>query len=102
MTAPRLPLLIAACASAGALALAGCEAEFSAGETLNTDKAEREIAKGIRKQTGVTATVSCPDDVKVEQGATFTCQAKPKNGGQPGVVTVRQTDDEGNISWRLK
>lgn len=97
----RLPL-IAACAAAAAFAVAGCEGSVSVGNNLDTDKAEREITKGIEEQTGVKSTVACPDDVEIKQGDTFECTATPEGGGEPGTVTVTQKDDEGNISWSLK
>lgn len=93
----RTPLaVLAAIALAGAV-FAGCGTE-----TLNTDKAETEIAKGIEQQTGVKASVDCPDDVEIKKDDTFTCTAKPEGGGESGTVTVTQKDDEGNISWELK
>jgi hypothetical protein len=93
----RTPLAIIA-----ALALAGAGVAGCGTETLNTDKAETEIAKGIEQQTGVKASVDCPDDIEIKKDDTFTCTAKPEDGGESGTVTVTQKDDEGNISWELK
>lgn len=91
-----------AAALLAAAALAGCDASFSlGGDKLDTDKAEREITKGIKDQTGVDAAVVCPEDVDLEAGATFICTATPKTGGRSANVLVTQKDDQGNVSWKL-
>lgn len=99
---PHARFALVLLAAVAAIALPGCEASFSiGGKTLNTDKAEAEIAKGIKQQTGVDATVVCPDDVKIKKDDTFNCTATPKGGGKSAIVGVTQTDDEGNIHWEL-
>jgi hypothetical protein len=70
-------------------------------QKLNTNKAESAIAQGITQQTGAQGvTVTCPDDVKVQAGNQFYCQAKAADGRQ-GRVRVTQKDDKGNINWKL-
>lgn len=85
-----------------ALALAALVGLAACGEqTLDTDRAESEIARGISQQTGAKGvTVQCPDNVKIEAGQEFECQARASNG-QRAPVKVRQKDDEGNLSWQL-
>ena len=68
---------------------------------LDTDKAEPAIRAGITRQTGVRIdSVHCPDDVEVQRGGRFRCEAVAADG-QRAAVEVTQRDDEGNISWRL-
>ena len=77
-------------ALAVAAAVAGCG-------SLNTGKAESEIAKAIQSQVGVTvASVDCPKDVKPKAGAVFTCTATGKDG-TAAEITVTQKDDKGNV-----
>ncbi|MFD2091514.1 DUF4333 domain-containing protein [Blastococcus deserti] len=63
---------------------------------LKTADAERQIAQLTEQQAGIAPTdVSCPADIEVEAGATFTCTALLAE--QPISFTVTQTDDEGNV-----
>jgi Domain of unknown function (DUF4333) len=83
------------------LGLAGCSFSASVG-SVDTQKAQTEIAKGIQEQTGATGVqVKCPDDVPLQQGGTFTCTATASNG-ESATVSVTQTDDQGGISWKLQ
>ena len=77
--------------------LAGC------GETtIDADKLEGEIAQGVEEQTGTrNVSVDCPDDVKAEKGGTFECEVTAP-GGVKANAPVTQTDDDGNVEWRLK
>jgi hypothetical protein len=96
-TARRVAAL--ACAPAILLALPGCS--FSTGsDSLDTDKLEREVVKGIKEQLNIDATVTCPDDVKAEAGDVFTCEARSSDG-TTATVTVTQKDDDGNVDWRI-
>ncbi|MGY1808018.1 DUF4333 domain-containing protein [Blastococcus sp. SYSU D00669] len=62
--------------------------------------AERQLTAFTEEQAGVTpADVSCPTDVELEAGATFSCSASLE--GQPITYTVTQTDDEGNAEFAL-
>ena len=73
-----------------ALALAGCG-------SLNTSKAEDEIASLIESQVGVTvASVDCPNDVKPKAGDVFTCTATGRDGTK-ATITVTQKDGKGNV-----
>ena len=78
-----------------ALVLTACGSKV-----INTDKAETEIAKGLKQQLHLKGvTVKCPDDVKAKKGDTFNCTAKA--GKQTARIAVVQQDDNGRISWRL-
>jgi hypothetical protein len=63
---------------------------------LDTAEAQRQIARLTEQQVGVAATgVSCPVDVEVATGTTFSCTGKVD--GQAVSFTVRETDDKGNV-----
>lgn len=87
MLAPVLPLAAAA---------AGCGTS-----TLNTDEAEKQIASGIEKQTGVKLRkVDCPSDVEAKKGKTFHCTLVAPNGSKVGLTAV-QTSDDGKFVFRV-
>jgi outer membrane murein-binding lipoprotein Lpp len=76
-------------------ALAGCSS------TIDSDKAESEIQKGIERQSSgqiPVKAVDCPDDVEAKKGDTFQCTVTGDNG-KTGPVTVVQKDDEGNVTY---
>lgn len=68
-------------------------------DTLDLDRAEDEITASLQTEhAGVSVErVSCPDDVKVEAGAEFTCTTNV--AGQPLDIVVTQEDDEGNVRF---
>ena len=80
-----------------AVALSACSGST---KTLNTKRAETEIAKGIQQQTGAVVRVVCPKDVKIKSGRTFNCRAVPENQG-PLTVVVTMTDTKGNVRWKV-
>jgi len=64
--------------------------------TLNTTEAERELARVTEEQAGVAPTdISCPEDIKAQAGATFSCSASLED--QPITFTVTRTDGDGNV-----
>lgn len=65
---------------------------------LNTKAAERIVQRQLRGNTRG-ATVSCPQIVIVKQGARFECQAR--SGSSTKTVFARQTDSEGNFTYRI-
>ena len=68
---------------------------------IDTNKAERSIKAGLQNKAsnGLTiASVTCPKDVAVKKGATFTCAVKGSNG-RTAKVTVVQHDDKGNVTY---
>jgi hypothetical protein len=87
-------------ATIAGILMMGCSAEFSAGRTLDTQELEGEIATGLSEQTGITATIECPEDVPLEQGNEFECTAQAEDG-TTAQIAVTQNDNEGNVSWRL-
>lgn len=85
-------VLVLVCIAAAAT---GCS------KTLKIDDLETEIASQIDTQLGTEGnTVSCPDDVKAESGATFECTATLSTG-DAATVEVKQTDGDGNVTWTL-
>ena len=73
-----------------ALAAAGCG-------SLDTGKAEKQIAQIIESQVGVTvSSVDCPENVKPQAGNVFTCTATAPDG-TAAEITVAQRDDKGNV-----
>ncbi|WP_421735747.1 DUF2510 domain-containing protein [Cellulomonas sp.] len=60
---------------------------------------ETEIAAGIAAQTGIAATVQCPDQLVTGAATTFQCVAVDP-AGVPTTVTV-QTDATGAWTWQL-
>jgi hypothetical protein len=65
---------------------------------LDTVKLESGVASELGTQLGGTWTVSCPSDVAIEKGGTFTCDATSADG-QSSTINVTQTDDQGNVTW---
>jgi hypothetical protein len=73
-----------------ALALTAC-----GDKELDATKSERFIRGVVVRQIGVQVrSVRCPDGVKAQQGATFTCVVTGRDGSK-GNVNVRQTAGEG-------
>lgn len=65
--------------------------------SLVTDDVEREIVRITQEQVGVApAAVTCPDDIPVAVGSTTTCTGAVE--AQPVTYTVRQDDDQGNLT----
>lgn len=70
--------------------------------TLNSEKLEAEIQKGIKEQTKTEVkSVSCPKQIKVDKGKKFECTAEAEDGTK-ATVTVTQEDDKGNVKWNLE
>jgi hypothetical protein len=74
----------------------------SCGEpTLDTESAEAQLLTRLRKADGpAIASVSCPDEVVVEQGARFSCTAT-EEGGTTWTVEVVQLNDRGRLDYRI-
>lgn len=91
----RVGLLLAAVLAL--VTLAGCGTE-----TLDADKGESAIKSVIEQQTGAdVSSVDCPDDVKVEKGKSFTCEATGADGTK-ATVDVVQTNDKGDIDIHVR
>lgn len=81
----------------GALAAVGC-----GDDNVDASKAESGI-EGSSLSTSTTdiTSASCPDDVKKENGKTFTCDVKLSGGGK-AEVTVTQTSNHNTFSYAYK
>jgi Domain of unknown function (DUF4333) len=77
---------------------AGCSFQASCGgKTLNMDNAKKFVGSSLAREVGQEPTeVTCPDSVKMEKGKSFDCTAK--FGGPTATVTMRQDDEEGNVT----
>lgn len=79
-----------------AAAAAGCGTT-----TLDTNGAEKQIAAGIEKQTGVKLRkVECPSDIEAKKGKTFHCTLTAPNGQKIGLTAV-QTSDDGRFRYTV-
>ena len=88
----RIPLVLAAFLSL--LALVACGSE-----TIDNADLESQLAEQLSADAGVdpeAVSVSCPEDVEVEEGAEFECELTAPNGDEV-TVEVRLTDDEGGF-----
>jgi hypothetical protein len=66
---------------------------------LDTGAIETHVAASLSQRFGSSFAVTCPDNVALESGATFTCDANADDG--TGLtVEVHQDDDQGNVTWR--
>jgi Domain of unknown function (DUF4333) len=80
-----------------------CLAAFAGGcsKTLDSTGVESQVKAAIEGRLGQTGmTVDCPDDIEVKAGATFTCTATGPSGAT-ATVEVTQTDDKGNLTWKI-
>jgi hypothetical protein len=81
------PVLLAVPVAGASLALAGCSSVLN-----NPDKV---VAKIILENTGVkVSSVTCPSDIPLKKGHTFTCTVKVN--GQAHTVTVDETSTTGS------
>jgi len=80
-------------------ASAGCSVSIG-GSSIDTDKLEETIADAEEETRDFRPEVVCPDDVDAEEGDEFTCTATAPDGTSAEIL-VTQTDDEGNVRWRL-
>jgi hypothetical protein len=70
-----------------AVLAAGCGSSGS--KTVDDAQVEKGIEQGVSTSSAKVTKASCPNDVKVERGATFTCGVTFDNGAT-GKVTVTQ------------
>ena len=66
-------------------------------KTLDKNGLEVQLATELQ-QNGPALTVHCPDGVKAQAGAVFTCTATEPSGSS-FQISVTQTDDKGNVTW---
>ena len=82
----------------GLLATAGCGGD----DTVDSSKAEEGIESSpLSTSTTEITSASCPDDVKKEEGKTFTCDVKLSGGGK-AQVTVTQASDRNTFTYTFK
>ena len=67
--------------------------------TFNQAGMQATIAKGIKAQSGVTTTVSCPQDPPMNPGSKFECIATAADGSNTA-VTVTVQDRSGDVIWQ--
>ena len=79
-----------------ALATVGCGSD-----TIDAAEVEEGIETSLSSATASVSSVSCPDDVEKEEGATFTCGAKLEGGGK-AKVKVTQTSKGGDFTYSFK
>jgi hypothetical protein len=79
-----------------AFAVLGCGSD-----TIDTDQVESGIEESLSGATASVSSVSCPNDVEKEEGATFTCDAKLDGGGR-AKVKVTQTSNGGDFTYSFK
>ena len=81
-------------ALAASLVLAACGTE-----TLDNADLESQLTEQLSADAGVDpaqVSVSCPEDVEIEQGGEFECTLTAPDGDEVR-VEVTMTDDEGNV-----
>jgi len=78
------------------LATVGCGSD-----TIDATKVEAGIEESLSTATASVSSVSCPEDVEKEEGATFTCDAKREGGGH-AKVKVTQTSKGGDFTYAFK
>jgi xanthosine utilization system XapX-like protein len=71
-----------------------------AGDHLDTAAVEQQVAASLTGELGVTVTVTCPSRIPLEAGRTDECTASADDG-RTATVLVSQTDDRGDVVWRL-
>jgi hypothetical protein len=72
-------------------------------KTIDSADLESDLASQITGQAQVaedTVEVSCPEDVEVEAGKIFECEATVE--GDTTTIEVRLTDDDGGYQARVK
>jgi hypothetical protein len=79
-----------------ALATAGCGSD-----TIDAAEVEAGIEQSLSSATAPVSSVSCPNDVEKDEGATFTCDAKLEGGGK-AKVKVTQTSKGGDFTYTFK
>ena len=85
---------VAALSFAAAL-LAAC----SSGSVIDSNHLEQVVEDGLTTN-GITATVTCPDNVPIQQGGTFDCQAVTPDGISLTIL-ITMTDSAGTVNWQV-
>ena len=83
------------------VALGACSASVSVGgsNTLDTAKLKKAIRTEVDDKLPIRiGQVTCPEDVKVDEGDIFSCEVAIDDDSLE--IEVEQTDDEGNVDFR--
>ncbi len=83
-----------------AAVLGACSGSVSIGssDTLDTAKLEKAIRKEVDDKLPIRiGAVTCPDDIKIDEGEIFSCQVVIDD--QELEIEVEQTDDAGNVDF---
>jgi Domain of unknown function (DUF4333) len=73
------------------------------GKTIDSADLESDLAAQVAQRADVAedaVDVSCPDDVEVEAGKVFDCEATLE--GDTATIEVELTDDDGHYEARVK
>jgi hypothetical protein len=97
--APRYGTAFASVLAAAAL-VAAC-GDDDKGPTVDANEVEQGIKQDLSSSTTEIKSVSCPDDVKSETGAKFTCSAKFDGGGS-AKVSVTETRAPNQFAYSFK
>ncbi len=81
-----------------ALVVGGC----SVGKTIDANKAEKEISKGLEKQVPgkKVKSISCPDNVDAKKDVTASCDIALESG-EKGKINMRVLNEDGDIRWSV-
>ena len=66
--------------------------------TVNTEQVEKGIESSLSTSSVKVTKASCPSDVPVQQGATFTCKVSGGEGKVGGTVTFTFSEANGTIN----
>jgi hypothetical protein len=84
------------------LALVSVVAGSCAAQFLNAEQLERRLGRQLSDRLGVPGIVAtCPDDIEVRSGATFTCTAQAPGEAVGLRIEVAQLDEDGNVTWEI-
>jgi hypothetical protein len=86
---------------AAALLAGGCGGDDNNDSKVDADQVEQGIERELSTSTTEIKSVSCPDDVKSETGAKFTCSAKFDGGGS-AKVAVTETRAPNEFTYEFK
>ncbi|MEV6063059.1 DUF4333 domain-containing protein [Nocardia asteroides] len=95
------PAVLAALVSLG-FAAAGCSVSIGT-DTVDKEKVADQISTQLAAQVGETPDeVTCPEDLKAEQGATITCTLTEQGATYDVKVTVTSVDDDDNVKFDIE